>query len=252
MDAQLTDRQQRILALVVHEHVQAAQPVASGSLVRRYDLGVGTATVRSELAVLESLGLLMQPHTSAGRVPTVAGYRYFVEHLMRAAELPVNERRTIRHQFHQAGTDLDRWMRLAAAVVARVSGVVGLVARRETDSAMAPPQLYHAGLTQILYAPEFATGDRLRVVVELLEHGRGLEPILDRLPQTGVQVIIGGEPPLERTPHVALVLARFGPSPRSGGVIGVVGPPRLAYERAVPTVGYVARLMDQLMASTAV
>ncbi len=252
MDVQLTDRQQRILALVVHDHVQGAQPVASGSLARRHALGVGTATIRSELAALEGFGLLMQPHTSAGRVPTVAGYRYFVEHLMRVAELPANERRTIRHQFHQAGKSLDRWMRLAAAVVARVSGVVGLVARREAGGAIAPPQLYHAGLTQILYAPEFATGERLRGVVELLEHGRGLEPILDRLPRTGVQVIIGGEPPLEATPHVALVLARFGPSPQAGGVLGVVGPTRLAYERAVPTVGYVARLMNQLMADAAV
>ena len=342
MNAQLTERQRQILALVVQDYIRTAQPVASGPLVRQHDLGYSAATVRNELAALEDSGLLMQPHTSAGRVPSVAGYRYFVEHLMHSAELPDRERRTIRHQFHQAGWDLERWMGLSAAVVARVSGAAGLVAteherpsplrrlelvdvgegvvqlvavlgggvirqarwrpahafdqaaldgisegvnaaitgagasrsvagtedRSGTALELATldalddllvgagravaPRLYHAGLTQILYAPEFADSDRLRGVVELLEHGQGLEPLLDRLPYSGVQVIIGGEPPLERTPYLTVVLARFGQPSISSGVLCVVGPTRLAYERAVSTVGFVAGLMNQLIAGEAV
>lgn len=249
MDTQLTERQRQILAMVIQDYVQTAQPVASGALVREHELGVSTATVRHELASLEALGLLEQPHTSAGRVPTVAGYRYFVEHLMQSAELSPVERRMIRHQFHQAGWQLDRWMGLSAAVVARTSGAAGLVA---DASGSGVPRFYHAGLVEILYVPEFADSDRLRGVVELLEYGQGLEPIMDRLPETGVQVIIGGEPPLERTPYLTLVLARFGQPPGHSGVLGAVGPTRLAYERAVSTVGFVARLMNQLIAGQAV
>ncbi|MCB0216874.1 MAG: hypothetical protein KDH92_09580 [Chloroflexi bacterium] len=245
----ISDRQQRILALVVQDYVDTAQPVGSLALVRRHGLSVSAATVRNELAALEDLGYLMHPHTSAGRVPTVSGYRYFVEHLMRRAELRHRERRTIRHQFHQAGLDPERWLKLSAAVMARTSGVAGLVvAQPDPDRER---ERYHAGLVQILYQPEFADNDRLRSVVELLEHGRGLDPIARRLPPDGVQVIIGGEPPLEQVPYMTLVLSRFG-LPETSGVLGVVGPTRLAYERAVPAVGFMARLMTRLMAGEAV
>jgi transcriptional regulator of heat shock response len=243
----LTERQERILALVVHDYVETAQPVGSMVLVRRHGLPVSSATVRNELAMLEDLGYLQQPYTSAGRVPTVVGYRYFVEHLMLRAELSESERRTIRHQFHQAGHDPERWLRLSAAVMAKRSGLAALVTGTGPD---AVPR-YHAGLTQILYQPEFADSDRLCSVVELLEHGHGLESIIDRLPQRGVQIIIGGEPPLKHVAFLTLVLARFGPDD-SQGVLGVVGPTRMAYERAVPAVGFMSRLMSHLMTGEAV
>ncbi len=347
-DLPMTERRSRILALVVREHVRRALPVASGALVRHHELDCSAATVRSEMAALEEMGLLSQPHTSAGRVPTVAGYRFFVERLMHNAGLPEHHKRTIRHQFHQAGWDPERWMRLSAAVVARSCGAAGLVAaprggsvaiRRlelvdmgsgnvqvvallddglvhqarwrpahaytqaaldqiahalnedrvwgppegattptraggpfsdastparplslaaEAKAAVdelagrasqpAAPRLYHAGLSQILVAPELADGDRLREVVALLEHGRGLESILGGLPPGGVHVFIGGEPPLERVPYLTLVLSRFGRARTPAGVLGVVGPTRIAYERAVPTVGFVADLMTRMLA----
>ena len=90
-----------------------------------------------------------------------------------------------------------------------------------------------------------------RDIVEILEYGQGLDPIIERLPLEGVHVIIGGEPPLERVPYVTLVLSRFGVSRRGRGVLGVVGPVRLPYERAVPTVGFVAALMTELLAGDA-
>jgi heat-inducible transcriptional repressor len=109
------------------------------------------------------------------------------------------------------------------------------------------PRLYHAGLTQIMEEPEFSESDQLMGVVEILEHGQGLATIIERLPGSGVQVIIGGEPPLEEIPHVTLVLSRFGVRTTPHGVLGVVGPTRLAYERAVSTVGFVADLLTQLV-----
>ncbi len=333
-----TERQAQVLELVVREYIDSAQPVASGRLVNRYDLGVSAATVRNELAALEEMGLLTHPHTSAGRIPTVTGYRYFVENLMTSPRMPEHVKLTIRHQFHQAGWDPERWMRLSAAVVAHTSGAAGLVATPRSRRAPlrrlefvdlgdglvlvvavldhgqvrqsrwrpelpydqaaldrisacinevlaatgtppeeeaagpgvleaaasgavhqllsrtgrpATPRLYHAGLTQIMYEPEFADSEQLREVVEILEHGHWLEPIMDRLPGSGVQVIIGGEPPLERVPHVTMVLSRFGHQTAQGGVLGVVGPTRMPYERAVSTVGFVAELMTELLAGPA-
>jgi len=124
---ELTERQRRTLAFVVREYVETAQPVGSETLVRKRGLRVSSATIRNELAALEEMGYLMHPHTSAGRVPTEKGYRYFVESLMEEFELPPVEQRMIRHQFHQVTLDVDQWMRLAAAVLARASRNTALV-----------------------------------------------------------------------------------------------------------------------------
>lgn len=126
-EAQLTERQQNILRLVVQEYVKVAEPVGSKKIATNYKLGVSPATIRNEMAVLEELGYLMQPHTSAGRVPTEAGYRYFVEKLMEQVEIPGEEQRLISHQFHQTRLDLDQWLRLSAAVLAHTSHNASLI-----------------------------------------------------------------------------------------------------------------------------
>lgn len=124
---QLNERQKLILALVIHDYVETAQPVGSHSLVERYNLHISPATVRNVMVDLTDAGYLRQPHTSAGRVPTEEGYRYFVRQLMGQTELPANTRNTIAHQFYQAGPDLSRWMRLAASVLAHQSQAASLV-----------------------------------------------------------------------------------------------------------------------------
>lgn len=116
----LTERRRQVLKLVIQEYIHTASPVASEALVKKYPLGVSSATVRNELAALEELGLLTHPHTSAGRVPTDRGYRYFVEKLMAWTPLSLKERRMIRHQFYQVRTNMEEWARLAAAALARL------------------------------------------------------------------------------------------------------------------------------------
>jgi heat-inducible transcriptional repressor len=141
----LTERQKKILGLVVREYVETAQPVGSETLVRKSGLRVSSATIRNELATLEELGYLTHPHTSAGRMPTEKGYRYFVETLMEEFELPPVEQRMIRHQFHQVTLDVDQWMQLAAAVLARASRNTALV----TAPAAAACRLKHLQLVAI-------------------------------------------------------------------------------------------------------
>ncbi|MGE3272914.1 MAG: heat-inducible transcriptional repressor HrcA [Chloroflexota bacterium] len=115
---EITTRRRRMLKHVVEEYVRSATPVSSEVIVRRYEPSVSSATVRNELSQLEELGLISHPHTSAGRVPTDIGYRFFVEHLMEREGPPVGEQRMIRHQFHQVEPDVDRWAHLASSVLA--------------------------------------------------------------------------------------------------------------------------------------
>jgi heat-inducible transcriptional repressor len=124
---QLTERQEKILSLVVREYISKPEPVGSKYLAERFLTNVSSATIRNDLAALEELGLVAAPHTSAGRVPTEAGYRYFVKRLLDEGELPAEERQNIALQFSQVSNDMEEWMRLAASTLARTSRGAALV-----------------------------------------------------------------------------------------------------------------------------
>jgi heat-inducible transcriptional repressor len=119
-------RSQAILRAVIEEYVTTAQPVGSLALVERYGLGVSSATVRSILAELEAAGLLTHPHTSAGRMPTDAGYRFYVESIVDTVPLPAVEQLMIRHQFGQVEFASEHWFRLAATTLAGLTRSAGL------------------------------------------------------------------------------------------------------------------------------
>lgn len=123
----LTGRRNQLLGLIISEYVDTAQPVGSETIVRRFELPYSAATIRNEMARLEEDGYLNQPHTSAGRVPSDKGYRYYVEALMLERDLPWEVKQTIRHQFHQAGREEDEWIQLSAAVLARAVGNAAVV-----------------------------------------------------------------------------------------------------------------------------
>jgi heat-inducible transcriptional repressor len=124
---ELAPRAREVLSAVIREYIATAEPVASAQLVRGYKLDVSPATVRNELAALEDAGLLTHPHTSAGRVPTDLGYRYFIESLMPRPGLRADEEVTISHQFQQALRDSAAWLRVAASSLARLTAEASIV-----------------------------------------------------------------------------------------------------------------------------
>lgn len=123
----LSERQRLLLSLIIHEHTRTAQPVPSQALVDRFSLDMSSATVRNELSELTEMGFVRQPHTSAGRIPTEDGYRYFVSRLIQDTSVPENTRSMISHQFYQMRSDVDQWMHLAASVLAQHSKGASLV-----------------------------------------------------------------------------------------------------------------------------
>lgn len=152
-------RQREILRAVIREYIGSAQPVASATLVRRYRLEVSPATVRNELAALEEAGLLTHPHTSAGRVPTDLGYRYFIESLMPEAALRPDEQLTVSHQFQQAQRDTAEWLRLAASTLARLTAEAAIVT---------PPA---APLSALRHVEAVPINERRALLVAVLDGG---------------------------------------------------------------------------------
>ena len=132
---ELSERQKNLLLIIIRDYIDSAQPVGSKRLVEHYHLDLSSATIRNEMSALTELGYLRQPHTSAGRVPTEEGYRFFVGQLMNQAELPKAVQHTISHQFRQARSDVDQWMHLAASVLAHQSQGASVVTAPHAESA---------------------------------------------------------------------------------------------------------------------
>ena len=162
----LTERRSRILGLVIEEYVDSAVPVGSEAIVRKYRLPVSSATIRNEMARLEEDGYVTHPHTSAGRVPSDKGYRYYIEDLMEERELTQEEKETIRHQFHQAGRDLEQWVHLAAAVLAQAVRNMAVVTTPRSPHC----RLKHLELVSL--------HDLVVLVIVVLQDGRLLQQVL--------------------------------------------------------------------------
>ena len=124
----LSERRQRILQAVIEEYVQNAMPVASKTLMKNYGLGVSSATIRNELSVLEGDGYIVQPHTSAGRIPTDYGYRTFVDDLL-ASGLPRVDADSARlvSELRESARELDELMERTSQVLARMTDCLSLV-----------------------------------------------------------------------------------------------------------------------------
>ena len=336
VNRELTERQQAVLRLIVQEYVNTAMPVSSKAISEEYSLGVSSATVRNEMAALEELGYLTHPHTSAGRVPTEAGYRYFVERLMEQFDLPLDEQRMINHQFHQARLELDQWLRLSAAVLAHTTQNASLVTAPKSDrcylkhlelisiqdeavllivvlqsgtvkqqiltlelpisqdelhalgrqltslwvgadttqitasttslgglaaqvgeevactmqriDARRSSDIYHDGLLNILNQPDFKQRQGVQQVIRALEERRVVDQLVDKVLQDGgVQIIIGGEGQWDELSEIGIVMGRYGVGDTISGAMGVVGPVRMTYGRAVSIVRYMSRLMSGLL-----
>ncbi len=336
---ELTRRQQTLLLLIIRDYIDAAQPVGSKWLTEHYHLDFSPATIRNEMAALTEMGFLRQPHTSAGRVPTEEGYRFFVSQMMNQAELPVAVRHTISHQFLQAQPGLDQWMQLAASVLANQSQGVSVVTAPRPEkvrfqhveliatqgrqvlmvlvliggevlqqiltlaevvfqdrlsqtaarlngilmglsaddlAALATPadaldqdiltlimtemrrasagvssEVYTDGLTHVLSEPEFNESDEARRTLRLFVEPAAMQNMLQRALADssvgGLQVLIGGEGGWAELRQCSMVLARYGVPGLATGSLGVVGPMRMPYTKAIPTVRYVAGLLSNFV-----
>ena len=120
-------RRMLVLRAVVEDYIRSQEPVGSTTLTKDHDLGVSSATVRNDMAALEDEGYLIQPHTSAGRIPTEKGYRYFVDRLATVVPMSEAQRRGI-NSFLSGSVNLQDTLQRAARLLAQITGQVAVVA----------------------------------------------------------------------------------------------------------------------------
>ncbi len=332
----LSSRAGTILKSIVGQYIVKGMPISSQSITNDYELGVSPATIRNEMAHLEQEGYIIRPHPSAGSIPSDKGYRYYVETLT-DIELPLTEQRLISHLFHQVEKELEEWLRLAAALTARLVQNVAVVtmpkpanchfkhielvalqdslalvvlvlhgARVKQQliifdqvitqseltatanklnaaySGLTRPQIlakatglsaaeqqvsdclikimqaedeqeyeepYLDGLHFMINQPEFALSHRVLALMELIEQRNLLQAITPpKLTSHGVQIIIGKENKAEVIHDYSVVIRQYGLPDEAVGTIGIVGPTRMPYARAISTVGYLSSVLSEMVA----
>jgi transcriptional regulator of heat shock response len=240
----LNERHRRILKFVVESHVMRAEPVGSQYVRMAYHLSISPATIRSAMKRLEEEELLDHPHTSAGRVPTERGYRYYVDTLMEPEPIAPAQRRNLNKALAGSAVTLDEMQRLVARVLAKSSGQLAVVAVRPWGEE--PSGVRIGGAENIAAQPEFQTADRLRALVTLLAEPEPLTRALDSFSDSGsARVTIGrelGEGAMRECSLVGTGIA----STRFRGSLGVLGPVRMPYPKLLSLVSYVGQRLTEL------
>ena len=235
----MTERQAQILAAIIEQYAEIAAPVGSVTLAKLF--GVSSATIRSEMARLEDMGLIAQPHTSAGRVPTDQGYRFYVNRL--------NETQT------DASPQLDRSARAIEARVQTHSNRADRAIRSAVDSlvdltqnlglATIGDELYLSGMSNLFSQPEFLQGNHVQAVAQLLDN---LEPWLREVaPNEPLNVFIGSENPIGKTSGATLIVSRFRSPYSDQSYIGVLGPTRQSYGRVMRLVRHAGAMLEEVL-----
>ena len=220
----LQERQQSILGAVIREYIRAARPVASRDLTDILDMDVSPATIRSELLRLDEQGYLEQPHTSAGRIPTDKGYRFFVDYLLDDEELDHREKQMMERAY--AVSDADEFIRGFARTVSQIAGAFAAAGMRGDDS------FYESGFSEILGEPEFADQRRAQAFGRFADFfDEEIREVLPYLEGRDEAIFIGRENPLKSARDCTMVLASWKHPAGFRGFVSIVGPTRTDYQK---------------------
>lgn len=239
----MTERQAKLLAAIIEQYAEVAVPVGSITLAKLF--GVSSATIRAEMSRLEELGYIAQPHTSAGRVPTDKGYRYYVNGLTTGeddySEHPKMIDRNFRAIDARVSTHGDRTDR---AIRSAVDSLVELT--RNLGLATIGDQLYMSGMGNLFSQPEFAANPHnVQQVARLLDN---LEPWLrEAAPNEPLNVFIGAENPIGKSSQASLIISRFRSPLSDHSYIGVLGPTRQDYAKVMRLVRHTGAMLEEVL-----
>ncbi|MBQ3261439.1 transcriptional regulator [Candidatus Saccharibacteria bacterium] len=249
----LTERQRDILFAIIEQYAELATPVGSVTLAKLFD--VSSATIRSEMVKLESLGLIAQPHTSAGRIPTDAGYRFYVNSLVEESETeepapsaqvepsyrPSLPEGSISRPLHVLEVRVSSHASVESSIKSAVNSLTELTGNLGLGTI--GNQLYIAGISRLLTQPEFVDLSRVQAVAKLLDN---LEPWLkEAAPGEPLNIFIGQENPIGKSSDVSLIISKFRSPFSDNSYIGVLGPTRQNYQKVMSLVRQAGKMLEK-------
>jgi heat-inducible transcriptional repressor len=336
----LNERECAVLSALVYEYITTGKPVGSRSFVQKYSFSISPATMRNIMFDLERMGYLMQPHTSAGRVPTDMGYRFYVDSLLDTYEFVINEKVRVKEELIKREVQLDKMFSAVSKMLSLVSTYAGIVLTPKPDFtvvkrielvhldnddllfllvtrtgmiynkrlsistritqdelyklsnylttelcgyslfeikqdifdtlresyskdfkkdmaldiaqlAMAEdsePELFIDGVENLLHIPEMIEADRLKGLLHLIEEKTALKYIMERnLSKEGINTLIGEEISDSEVSGCSIVTSSYKIGNKRVGVVGIIGPTRMDYEKVVPLVDYTGKVVTDLL-----
>ena len=235
-------RKERILAIVIGRYIKTVSPVGSQYITEEHDLDVSPATVRNILADLEEEGYLTHPHTSAGRMPTQQGYRYYVDHLMNEIQLLEEEKRRISHEYKRHVNQLEDLMEKTSEVISDLTHYTSIVSL--DDEQGQKHRIICKGTNYVVGYPESTDILKMQAILKILEEKERIMELINRSLEEKIKIYIGHEMALKDMESCSLAISSF---EKNGvkGRIAVLGPTRMQYDRVVSTLEYISQILSR-------
>ncbi len=231
----MNERQVKILAAVVREYTKTGLPVGSGTLAQVF--GVSSATLRADMARLERSGLLYQPHTSAGRIPTDDGFRYFVEHIMPERELSKQEQQQLQKELLKLKAQNTRLMRTTAKLLSTVGNCAAVMVNAKTG------EVSEFGMRNLLVQVDKDNVDDLCKIAETLDYiDERCDALMQELPDGETQIFIGEENPISKAKNYSMVVSKYR-NDGEEGIVALIGPKNMKYDKNKSLIDYVKKFL---------
>ncbi len=237
-DAQ-QQRKDRILGIVISEYIKSVNPVGSQFITAQFKLDVSPATVRNILAELEEEGYLSHPHTSAGRMPTSQGYRYYVDHLMNEIQLLENEKRHIEAECKRYKNQLEQLMEMTSQALSDLTHYTTIISVDGWES-----KIILKGTSYVVDYPEQTDILKIRAILRILEEKERLLELINRDLDKRIEIYIGHEMALKEMESCSMAVSRFEKDGVTGR-IAVLGPTRMQYDRVVSALEYISAILSK-------
>lgn len=239
----MNSRQREVLAAIVELYTKTAEPVGSEVLLERHHFPVSSATLRNDMLALEEAGYLYQPHTSAGRIPTDAGYRFYVEEMMGDKPLSKRDQLRLQEEFLKLQARHTRTVRTTAKLLSALSGnlaVSGLLEKNE---------MYDFGMKSIIDSPEFQEMDELAKLVEMLDTlDEKIDSLMRGIPDGETRIFIGEENPVAGIENCAMVVSPYRNKEGERGILAIIGPKRMEYAKNKSLIEHMKKLLSSSLA----
>jgi transcriptional regulator of heat shock response len=233
-------RHEDVLGIIIDEYIQTAEPVGSRLVSKRLDLS--SATIRNVMADLEDMGFIMHPHTSAGRVPTDKGYRYYIESLMHIRKVNEVTIRMISDRYRLAMRSLEDVLETTSHLISNLTNYIGITLYPEYE------KIYLDGASHIIEQPEFKDFAKIHTLLRYMEEKREILSLLsDDFDTDDLTIHIGRELKHSNLSDCSIVTRGYKVKGKRSGRLGVIGPKRMLYDKVIPTIELLAKTVSNVL-----
>ena len=234
----LNERQGKILKAIVQEYTETANPVSSGYLRKKYKLDYSTATIRSEMALLEEEGFLSKVYVSSGRIPSDKGYRYFIDNLMGERSLSLSYQKKLELELLKQKAKSARLERTTTKLLSSMSQCLVLSGMIEKE------EYFDFGIHNLIDDPEFSDMDdlsRLTSALDLIDEN--IDKILSQVKEGETKIFVGKENPLQGIQNCSMIVAPYKLEKGGNGLIAIIGPKRMRYGKNKSLIDFVKKML---------